>query len=300
VRRGQATGQRTVVGVVGTGNMGSALVKGWLRAEDPACGGGSGPDAQGPGIDLLVWDKVEACVRSLPDSDRICAAVSLEDVATRAGVVLIVVKPKDAPEVLGAVAGRMGESQAVVSAMAGVPLASIRALLGPGPALFRIMPNLGVELGVGAVALVAEPGVSPADLQAVTRLLEPLGQVEQVSEDLMDVVTAVSGSGPAFIALAMEGLEDGAVAAGLSRQAARALVREAALATAAGGGQSGGEQSTAGGRSGGEQAGGGEWIGIGVLEEREVRAAFRQAVEAALERSQKLRGAGTKDGATKQ
>jgi pyrroline-5-carboxylate reductase len=204
------------------------------------------------------------------------------------------VKPKDAAAVLGAIAGRLGDSQTVISAMAGVPLASIRALLGPGPALFRIMPNLGVELGVGAVSLAAESGVSPAELQAVTRLLEPLGQVEQVSEDLMDVVTAVSGSGPAFMALAMESLEDGAVAVGLSRQAARALVRQAALATAAGGEQSGGERSAAGERSGGERA------GVGVLEEREVRAAFRQAVEAALERSQKLRSAGTKDGATKQ
>lgn len=301
MRRGQATGQRIVVGVVGTGNMGSALVKGWLQAEDPVCGEDSGLGTQGLGIDLLVWDKVEACIRNLPDSDRICAAASLEDVVARAGVILIVVKPKDAAEVLGAIAGRLGDSQTVVSAMAGVPLASIRALLGPGPALFRIMPNLGVELGVGAVSLAAESGVSPAELQAVTRLLEPLGQVEQVSEDLMDVVTAVSGSGPAFMALAMESLEDGAVAVGLSRQAARALVRQAALATAAGGEQSGGERSAAGGRSGGEQAGGGgERAGVGVLEEREVRAAFRQAVEAALERSQKLRGAGTKDGATKQ
>lgn len=265
------------VGVVGTGNMGSALVNGWLRSADA-------------GVDLLVWDKVEASILCLPASERISRAGSLQDLAAKADVVMIVVKPKDAGEVLGAIAGRVGEDRTVISAMAGVTIGWMRTVLGPGPALFRIMPNLGVEFGVGAVALASEPAADEADIQAVMKLLEPLGYVEAVPEDLLDVVTAVSGSGPAFLALAIEALEDGAVAAGLSRPAARTLVRQAALTTA--------RLLPLYSDSPFElrkhltESGDMDPAGVEVLEDREVRSAFRRAVDTAMERSRRLQDAG--------
>jgi pyrroline-5-carboxylate reductase len=276
VRWEASQGCRTTIGVIGTGNMGSALVKGWLRSE-PA------------GPDLVVWDKVQASIQRLPVSERISTAVSLDDIAAKADVVLVVVKPKDADEVLAAIAGRVGEDQAVVSAMAGVTLERMRGVLGPGPALFRMMPNLGVELGVGAVALASEPAASEADVQTVLKLLEPLGYVEAVPEDLLDAVTAVSGSGPAFLALAIESLEDGAVAAGLSRPGARTLARHTALETArllplySDSPLELREHLLASGNM--AQA------GVDVLEDRDVRAAFQRAVEAAMERSRQLRDA---------
>jgi len=269
--------RRTTVGVVGAGNMGAALVKGWLRSEEA-------------GADLVVWDKVEAAARGLPASARLTVAASLGDLAARADVVLIVVKPKDSGEVFGAIAGDLGEGRIVISSMAGVTIETMRAALGPGPVLFRIMPNLGVELGVGAVALAAEPGAGEAEVAAVTKLLEPLGYVEAVPEELLDVVTAVSGSGPAFLALAMESLEDGAVAAGLSRAAARIMVREAALEIA---GLLPGHADSPGGLRESLLAGGDlERAALDVVQDREVRAAFRRAVEAALDRSRRLRQGG--------
>jgi len=269
--------RRTTVGVVGAGNMGAALVKGWLRSEEA-------------GADLVVWDKVEAAARGLPASARLTVAASLGDLAARADVVLIVVKPKDSGEVFGAIAGDLGEGRIVISSMAGVTIETMRAALGPGPVLFRIMPNLGVELGAGAVALAAEPGAGEAEVAAVTKLLEPLGYVEAVPEELLDVVTAVSGSGPAFLALAMESLEDGAVAAGLSRAAARIMVREAALEIA---GLLPGHADSPGGLRESLLAGGDlERAALDVVQDREVRAAFRRAVEAALDRSRRLRQGG--------
>ncbi len=255
--------------------MGSALVKGWLRV----------PEA---GVDLLVWDVAEASLERLPVSGMMSRAASLDELADRSDVLLVVVKPKNGAEVLGAIAGRLGPHQSVISAMAGVSMEWIRGVMGPGPALFRIMPNLGVEIGVGAVALAPEAGMDEARTRTVTTLLKPLGMVEVISEDLLDVVTAVSGSGPAFLALAMESIEDGAVAAGLSRSAARTLVRQAAAATA---GLPQYADSSAGIRNGLLADCDAERVGIDVLEKRDVRSAFRQAVEAAMHRSREIREA---------
>jgi pyrroline-5-carboxylate reductase len=265
-----------IVGVIGTGNMGSALIKGWLRV---------------PGPELLAWDKVEAAVRRLLSSGPIVPAASLEDLVAKTDVVLVVVKPKDAGEVLGAVARVVREDQTVVSAMAGVTLGWMRGILGPGPALFRIMPNLGVELGAGVVAVAAEPGAPAAAVQAVVALFGPLGLVEAVPEDMLDAVTAVSGSGPAFLALAIESLEDGAVKAGLSRAMARTLVRQSALATARL--LPSYSDSPAELRAHLASTGVLDQGGMEVLEERGVRSAFQQAVEAAVERGRQLRAAGS-------
>lgn len=264
------------VGVIGTGNMGGALVEGWLRSPFP-------------GLRLLVWDKIEDAARRLLTSDIVSLAGSMEDLVRDSGVVFIVVKPKDAEEVLGLLAGSLRDDQTVVSAMAGPTLEWMRSVLGPGPGLLRIMPNLGVSLGVGALAIAADPSTEPATIRAIAHLLEPLGMVEPVSEDALDAVTAVAGSGPAFLALVLESLEDGSVAAGLPRATARTLVRQAALATARllpRHADSAAElRAHLGVASDLDQA------AIAVLEEREVRLAFQRAVGAAVERSRRLRAA---------
>ena len=273
---GWTESERATIGVIGTGSMGSAFVKGWLLTPRP-------------GIEIVVWDKVSASYQPLLASEIVTPAGSLADLVAKADVILVVVKPKDAGGLLESIAGLLRPDQIVISAMAGLTLEWMRAVLGPGPGLYRMMPNLGVELGVGAMALSAEPGVSETRARKVVRLLEPLGLVEVVPEDMMDAVTAVSGSGPAFLALAVESLEDGAVAAGLPRTAARALVRQAAVATA--------QLLPLYSDSPSElrahlAAGGGmDQAGVDVLEDREVRSAFRRAVEVAMDRSRQLRSA---------
>jgi pyrroline-5-carboxylate reductase len=263
-----------VIGVIGTGNMGSALVRGWLRAARP-------------GTTLVVWDKIAGLVDGLLGPDGISAAASLDDLVAKACVILVVVKPKDAPEVLGAMAGRLRQEQIVVSSMAGVTLAKIRGLLGPGPTVLRIMPNLGVELGVGAVAVAAEPDTGGRGIPQILDLFEPLGLARAVPEQMIDAVTAVSGSGPAFLALAIEGLEDGAVAAGTSRPLARSLVRQVALGV--------GRllplySGSASGLKGHLAANGGlDEAGVAGLERRGTRSAFAAAVGAAVNKS---RGSG--------
>jgi len=266
----------TTIGVVGTGNMGSALVRGWLRSPEP-------------GVRLLLWDKITPLALGSLTSSRVSQASSLDDLVANADVIFVVVKPKDAQEVLGAISCLIREDQAIVSCMAGVSLEWMRTVLGPRPALFRIMPNLGVELGVGAVAVAAEPNTSAATVQAVMALLQSLGLAELGSESMLDALAAVSGTGPAFLALAMEGLEDGAVKVGLTRPLARTFVRQTALATA--GLLALCSDSPARLREHVAMLSDVDAAGTDILEDRDVRLAFRQAVEAAMERSRHLQEA---------
>jgi pyrroline-5-carboxylate reductase len=273
-----------VVGVVGVGNMGAALVRGWLRA------GTAG---------LVVWDKFEPAVekllaeghapahRAASAGASITAVSSLDDLAAVADIILVVVKPKDAQEVLAGLGRVVRWEQTVVSAMAGLTLEWLREALGPGPALFRTMPNLAVEVGAGAVAVATEPEVAPAALNQVLTLFGLLGMVEVIPEELFDVVTAVSGSSPAFLALAVEALEDGAVMAGMSRADARRVVRQAASETA---GQLA-EHSDSPVELKRHLVSSGQVARetVEFLEDRKLRLAFRDAVAAAVERSRQMR-----------
>ena len=192
----------TIVGVVGTGNMGAALVRGWLRASDSD-------------VSFLVYDVIPERVDELALDDRVRAAASVEDLAREAQVILLVVKPKDTGKVLERMRPYFDEGKIVVSSAAGVAIDSVRSDAGNAPSVFRIMPNLGVELGQGVVAVATETTTKAEVTARVLELLAPLGLVELVTEDLFDAITAVSGSSIAFLALALEGLEDGAVRAGL-------------------------------------------------------------------------------------
>jgi len=262
------------VGVVGTGNMGSALVRGWLRSP-------------GSPFDLLVYDVVDERARGLEDAPGVTAAASLEELARRSDVIVVVVKPRDALAVLEAVGPLANEGKTVVSAAAGVTLNSLREALGPGPALFRIMPNLGVEMGEGVVAISPEPGTVPERTEFLARLFACMGVVEVLQEDILDAVTAVAGSSIGFLALVVEGIEDGAVRVGISRATARTFVRQTALAAALLLQRHPG--SAADIKDQVASPGGTTIAGLAVLEEQGVRGTFIQAVEAATERSRRLR-----------
>lgn len=253
--------------------MGSALVRGWLRGEDPD-------------LRLLVWDKVESAAERLVTCEAVQVPPSLEWLVRESDPLVIVVKPKDAAEVLTAVAPLLRRGQKLVSSMAGVELSQIRALAGPMPTLFRIMPNLGVELGAGAVAVTDEPGGPAASLQQVVDLVSVLGLTVVVPEDMLAAVTAVAGTGPALLAVAVEALEDGAVAAGLSRATARKLVRQTAVATA----RLLPLYDDSAARLREDVFGYDSVAGSAVakLERWGLRTVYRQAVEAAMRRSQEL------------
>lgn len=270
----------TGIGVIGVGNLGAALVTGWLRP-------GAEP-AGGLRLPITVYDKDPVRIGSLVAAfgERVQVADSVERLLEAVDIVVVSVKPQDVDHAVTHVGAEARPTQSVVSTAAGAGLGRLRASLGAGPALYRIMPNLAVALGEGVIALAPESGTSPERSAAIKALFARLGAVELLSEELFDVVTAVSGSGPGFLALVLEALEDGAVRGGLPRTVARRFVRQMARGTAGLLLDDPGSAAVLKDRV--SSPGGTTIAGLAVLEDRGVRGAILRAVEAATERGRQL------------
>jgi pyrroline-5-carboxylate reductase len=205
------------VAVVGAGAMGRAMAAGMLR--------GRADLAEG----LLLADAVPAALEAAV-ADVGGRPAPLEEAAA-ADLVCLAVKPKDAQGALAELVPRMAPGAVLLSVIAGWDLDRLAAA-APGTALVRTMPNLAVRHGAGIVSL-ASRGLAEGREDEVVALLRPLGAVLPLPESLFPAATALAGSGPGFLALVAEGLEEGAVAAGLSRPQARELTAAALAGTAA-------------------------------------------------------------------
>lgn len=252
------------VGVVGVGAMGAAFAGGLARAGRAVMVADARADvvervATAPGISADSTAQVGSC-------DLVCIAV----------------KPDDATGLLMELA-EIGGDGVVLSMMAGWTLDRLQRVL-PGRGLVRAMPNLAVRDGAGLVA-VATRGLDDAQEQALLAVLAPLGTVVPLPEESFAVATALAGSGPGFIALIAEALEDGAVAAGLSRAQARGMVPAVLAGSAA---LLAGGDDPADLRQRVSSPGGTTMAGLAVLERGAVRAHVADAVRAAAARAREL------------
>lgn len=154
-------------------------------------------------------------------------------------VVVLAIKPQALTVVAAQLAdaadvGGGGVAQAaplVLSILAGTPLASL-AQAFPGCPIVRAMPNTPATIGAGVTAIAPDPQVTAEQIEVARRIFGAIGSVVEVPENLMDAVTGLSGSGPAFVALFIEALADGGVASGLPRSIAQALAVQTVLGTA--------------------------------------------------------------------
>lgn len=207
------------VALVGAGAMGGALVRGWIEAV--RMGGGLTLSVVEPNFDEGLQRELEAV-----------GAVINPPTPGPVDVLVMAVKPQVFGSTLADARRFVGEETCVLSVMAGVPIEALARELG-SPRVIRAMPNMPARIGRGITAYVASAQCTPQDRQLVEQMLSPLGAVEPLaSERLMDVVTAVSGSGPAYVFLLAEVLAAAAEQEGLDRDAAMRL----ASATVAGAG----------------------------------------------------------------
>ena len=258
-----------VLQVIGGGRMGEALVGGLLAA------GGLGLG------DLGVVESDPARLTALQNTFPGLAVVSAP-VAADGHV--IAVKPNDVPAA-GRALAVFGASR-VLSIAAGVTLAALEAVLAPGSRVVRAMPNTPALVGVGAAAIAPGSAAGEPDLAWAESLLGAVGTVVRVKESLLDAVTGLSGSGPAYVFLMVEAMIDAGVLAGLPRDVSHALSVQTVLgaATLLAQGDDGPEALRAAVTS----PGGTTAAGLQVLEQRGLRAAFLDAVAAASERSREL------------
>lgn len=271
------------IGFLGAGQMGEAMLKGFFAA------GISAPDR----VDAAVRSaERHAAMTRLGVTVLPCAlAGGAKAIAESSEIIFLGVKPPYIPGILEALAPHVGPQHLVVSIAAGIKIAALEKAL-PGARIVRVMPNTPCTIRQAATAYVLGSTASEADGRKVHALMSAVGLAIPVEERMMDAVTALSGSGPAYVFLAIEALADGGVAAGLPRDKALALAAQ----TVVGAGRMIFERQADGHtlthpatlKDRVTSPGGTTIAGLIELEVGGVRGALIKAVKAAAERSKEL------------
>jgi pyrroline-5-carboxylate reductase len=208
------------------------------------------------------------------------------DVLKFANVIVLAVKPDLVNDVLAEVRPHFTEKHLLISIAAGVPIARLESALPPGARVVRVMPNTPALVGASASAFTPGQAAQPEDAQLTQKLFAAVGVAYPVKEALLDAVTGLSGSGPAYVFLIIEGLSDGGVAAGLPRDIATQLAAQTLLGSAKLLLETG--QHPAALKDMVTSPGGTTIEGLHELEKAGVRGALINAVRAATEKSKKL------------
>lgn len=260
------------IGLIGGGNMARSLIGGLLR-------NGLSPEG------ITVADPSPATRAALERDFGIGTDATNERVARAAETIILAVKPQTLPAVAAGIAGTLaGRAALVISIAAGVGTEALGKWLGTRT-IVRTMPNTPALVSAGMTALYAGAWVQAPERARAETIMKAVGETVWVGqESLLDAVTAVSGSGPAYFFLLMEALEQAAVAAGLDPALARTLVRQTALGSAV----MATAQDPATLRQQVTSPQGTTERALGVLEAAGVRTALARAVTAAADRSREL------------
>jgi pyrroline-5-carboxylate reductase len=262
------------IGLIGAGQMATALAGGWVRA------GLIRPEG------ILASD-VSAEARSRFTQATQAAATSNNlQVVEQAEVLVLAVKPQHIRGVLEELGGRVRPWQVVISVVAGLPMAKLQEALGEKSRVVRVMPNTPCLVGCGVSAYCLGPAATEADGELVARLFGAVGKTYQVQEAWMDAVTGLSGSGPAYVFVMLEALADAGVRLGLPREVALGLAAHTLLGAAQMVLATGEHPAVLKDRV--ASPGGTTIMGLYALERGGLRAALMEAVEAAARRSGEL------------
>ncbi len=264
--------KHNVVGFVGGGKMAEALISGLLR------------DTAVDTAQVVVCEIHPERAQYLRDTYAI-RSCSFEDLADRADIIVIAVKPQVVPEVIESLAPHITDRHMIISVAAGVPTSTFEATFDRTPVV-RVMPNTPALVGQGVAVVAPGAKADQEHLDIAKRILATTGVVLQLPESQLDAVTAVSGTGPAYFFLLAELIIDAATSLGLEPHVARDLVVQTALGAAVMLRDSG--DDAAGLRAAVTSPGGTTAAAVDVLEERGLRDIVSAAVRAARDRSVEL------------
>ena len=262
------------IAILGAGRIGEALISGLLSSgwRDAA--------------DLAASSRREERVAELAERFGIAATTSNAEAAAGAALVVIAVKPQDLDSLLGELGTLVQPDQTVLSVAAAVPTAAIERHLADGVPVVRAMPNTPSTVHEGMAGICAGAHAGEAHLELAEEALRHLGRVVRVPESQMDAVTAISGSGPAYFALLAEAMIEAGILLGVSREISTQLVVQTMLGTAK---QLRDEKMhPVELREMVTSPGGTTIAAIRELEQAGVRAAFLNAIQAAMDRSREL------------
>ncbi len=262
------------IGFLGAGKMATALARGWLTAG------------------LTTSDRLRASDPFPPARDAFRAATNAHAAADNRAVVessdllVLAVKPQTMSDLLHEVRPVVDVRHLVVSIAAGVTLQQISKGLGPGLRMVRVMPNTPCLVGASAAGYAPSETATAEDVALVDRLFNAVGRAFRVPEHLIDAVTGLSGSGPAFVYVMIEALSDGGVRVGLPRDVATALAAQTVYGAAKMVLET--KEHTGTLKDAVTSPGGTTIAGLHALERGGLRAALMDAVEAATRRATEL------------
>ncbi len=265
---------KLTIGFLGAGKMATALAKGFIRAELVTS------------KQLVASDPSEPARTTFGKEVGAKTTTSNLDVAKFAQVLVLAVKPDQVGNVLAGLRNEVTAQHLLISIAAGIPLAKLEHALQAGTRVIRVMPNTPALVGASATAFALGKSALAQDAELAQQLFSSVGQAFQLKESLLDAVTGLSGSGPAYVYLAIEALSDGGVACGLPREIATRLAAQTVLG--------GAKMVLETGQHPGAlkdmvaSPGGTTIEGLHELEKGNLRATLINAVRAATEKSRKL------------
>ena len=211
---------KLTIGFIGAGKMATALAKGFLKAGLVTA------------ADLIAGDAIPAACDLFAQETGARTTGRNLDVVAASSVLVLAVKPDQVAAVLDEIRGTLTPQHLLLSIAAGVTLARLETGLGTGARVIRVMPNTPALIGASASGFALGKAALPVDAALAKTLLTAVGLAFQVKEALLDAVTGLSGSGPAYVYLFIEALSDGGVAAGLPREVATKLAAQTVLGAA--------------------------------------------------------------------
>ncbi|AYK14846.1 MAG: pyrroline-5-carboxylate reductase [Methanosarcina flavescens] len=268
------TVQNRKIGFIGAGKMGSALMQGIIKA------GIVKPE------NLGASDVYEPFLNELNSQLGINVSTDNAVIAQASDILVLAVKPQILGSVLEDLKPYINADKLIISIAAGVPLATYENALPEGTRVVRVMPNIAATVSEAASGISPGKNATSEDLKTALEIFSAVGTAVQVPESLMDAVTGLSGSGPAFIFPVIEAMADGAVLEGMDRKSALTLAAQTVLGAA--------KMALETGLHPGElkdmvtSPAGTTIQGVRILEEAGIRAAFMNAVIKASERSKEL------------
>jgi pyrroline-5-carboxylate reductase len=261
-----------MIAVIGAGKMGEALISGLLKA-------GTSPD------DVLITERYEARAQELTQRYGV-KAVGNAEAAKLADTLVVAVKPQDMDALLAELSTSVTPDRLIVTIAAGVPTSAIEKRLVEGVPVVRVMPNTPALVGEAMSAVAAGAHAKEEHLARAEEIFRPVGKVIRLPESQLDAVTALSGSGPAYVFYLVEAMTDAGILLGLPRAIAHDLIVQTVVGAGAMLRDSGEHPVTL--REAVTSPAGTTIAAIRELENHGVRAAFLAALEAARDRSREL------------
>ena len=198
------------IGIIGMGNMGQAILKSLLKNNMQK-------------DNIICLEAKEERVDFIKKTYAANITKNPEELISQAKYVVLAVKPQDSKDLINNIKPHISERKVIISIMAGVTISNIIAEIGKPSKIIRIMPNICVKVGEGVMGLTCNNLVNKNELEEVRRFIAPLGKIIEIGEELMDAVTAMGGSGPAFFLLFLESVIDAGVKMGIPRDTSKLL-----------------------------------------------------------------------------